>query len=238
MGLQRCSHGEKQHIKLYTFYKRTPAAVTLTTKSNIPGTSINNALWVIAPPFGGLHQQDPWFHWQCGAGSQAASIPISFHMIILNFTADDFLLRQTAAAKCQSTDENAPRWGRKLKGSKGGGVRGLVTPLHHRCLGYAPLWMWPAVGWWGMKGAAVDTGLGAPVCLYVDLTASRSFSVPKGSMYVAFFEQQKAATFTFSSLKLKWRDIDAFLTQKWEFICYYLLIYYLNKSHRRHNCYY
>lgn len=56
---------------------------------------------------GGLYQQDPWVHWQSRAGAQAGPIPISFHMIILNFTADGFLLRQTAAAKCQSTDENA-----------------------------------------------------------------------------------------------------------------------------------
>lgn len=65
--------------------------------------------------------------------AQAASIPISFHMIIPNFTADGFSLRQTAAAKCQSTDENAPRWGEKVKG---GGVRG--QPTHLRGLGYAP----------------------------------------------------------------------------------------------------
>lgn len=51
--------------------------------------------------------------------AQAASIPISFHMIIPNFTADGFSLRQTAAAKCQSTDENAPRWGEKVKGGEG-----------------------------------------------------------------------------------------------------------------------
>lgn len=81
-----------------------------------------------------------------------------------------------------------------------------------------------------MKGAAVDAGLGAAVGLSVDLTVSPSFSVAKGSVYVAFFELQKAATFRFSSLyKLKLRDIAAFLTQKCEFICYYLFIYYFNK---------
>lgn len=80
-----------------------------------------------------------------------------------------------------------------------------------------------------MKGAAVDAGLGAAVGLYVDLTASPSFSVAK-RLHVCgvFFELQKAATFRFSSrYELKLRD--AFLTQKWEFICYYLFIYYLNK---------
>lgn len=60
-----------------------------------------------------------------------------------------------------------------------------------------------------MKGAGVDAGLGAPVCLHVDLTASRSFSAPRGSMYAAFFELQKAATFRFSSLyKLKLRETE------------------------------
>lgn len=67
---------------------------------------------------GGLYQQDPWVHWQCRAGAQAGPIPISFHMIILNFTADGFLLWQTAAAKCQSTDENAMSWERKFEREK------------------------------------------------------------------------------------------------------------------------
>lgn len=105
--------------------------------------------------------------------AQAASIPISFHMIIPNFTADGFSLRQTAAAKCQSTDENAPRWWWWWGRFKGEGWEASpLTPLHHRCLGYAPPWVWAAAGWWGMKGAAVDEAVGPAVRVHVDTSVT------------------------------------------------------------------
>lgn len=95
------------------------------TKEDAPRTSINTCI------VGGVLQpMMDFISGMCGPTkdtrleAQAASIPISFHMIIPNFTADGFSLRQTAAAKCQSTDENAARWGEKVKG---GGVRGQPT---------------------------------------------------------------------------------------------------------------
>lgn len=160
------SHRKKQHITLYTFYKRTPAAVTPMTKSNIPGTSINNGLWVICSTL--------W--WTSSAGSM---IPLTvrgwssscFHPNLVPDDYSQFHSRWFFTETDGSSQMPKYRWersevGEKVKGGqRGGGARGLVTPLHHPCLGYAPLRMWPAAGWWGMKGAAVGAGLGAPVCL-------------------------------------------------------------------------
>lgn len=115
----------KLEYKQRTFHKGCPALVTAVTEGDAPRTSINKCIVC-----GVLQPMMDFISGMCGPTddtrleAQAASTPISFHMIIPNFTADGFSLRQTAAAKCQSTDENAPRWGEKVKG---GGVRGQPT---------------------------------------------------------------------------------------------------------------
>lgn len=111
----------KLRNKQHTFHKGGPAAVTPVTEGDAPRTSINKCI------VGGATQ--PMMDFISGMygpaddtrlEAQAASIPISFHMIIPNFTADGFSLRQTAAAKCQSTDENARRLGEKVERGRGG----------------------------------------------------------------------------------------------------------------------
>lgn len=89
----------------------------------------------------GLYQQEPWVHWQQRAGAQAAPVPISFHMIILNFTADGFYWdrRRWPNAKIQRGECSEVR--EKVRGGreKIGRSADFIASVWDR----GNLWMWP-----------------------------------------------------------------------------------------------
>lgn len=81
---------------------------------------------------GGLYQQEPWVHWQWRGWSSSCSHPNLVPHDYSQFHSWWFLLRQTAAAKCQSTEENALRWARKLRERQIGWSLNFITSVWDR----------------------------------------------------------------------------------------------------------
>lgn len=128
---------------------------------------------------------NPWWTLSAGATSpstvkgwsSSCSHPNLVPHDYSQFHSRRFLLRQTAAAKCQSTEESAQRWGRKLE--RGRRDR-LVSQLHHQCLGVEVICecdLLPGARWRGMRGDAWSVGLTVQAWLYVDRPVPGKYTI-------------------------------------------------------------